>query len=226
MNKQNMTGKAPNHGPGIVSRLALCGLIVAGAGMVSWTQAAEEAKPTVIVGLSQLNSEIAFLRSSLGSTVGALEEVKAAAGKNGELTKPYATYSDSVATLEAQVVKLRERGMALKARAKDHWTAWEAELNAMQNPKLREKAQRRYSDTVKEFQKIVEKVEDAKAVFAPLMADLKDVNTYLKTDLSKDAVSSLSGTIWNMNKTARSADSKLGQVNEQIARVIAKMPQS
>jgi len=56
----------------------------------------------------------------------------------------------------------------------------------MQNPKLRDKAEKRYASTTKEFEKISEIVADAKADFAPLEADLKDVHTYLKTDLSKE----------------------------------------
>ena len=94
----------------------------------------------------------------------------------------------------------------------------------MQNPKLREKAQERYTAASGQFDKIIEKVDAAKEVFAPLAADLKDINTYLKTDLSKDAVSSLSSTIWKMGGSARTVDRKLADVSEQIERTMKKMP--
>ena len=96
----------------------------------------------------------------------------------------------------------------------------------MQNPKLREKAQKRYTATSGEFAKITEKVDAAKEVFAPLAADLKDINTYLKTDLSNEAVSSLSSTIWKMGGSVRTVDKKLADVSEQIERTLKKMPQT
>ena len=96
----------------------------------------------------------------------------------------------------------------------------------MANPKLREKAQKRFSSTSGEFDKINEKVATAKESFAPLAADFKDINTYLKTDLSKDAVSSLSNTIWKMGNQAKSVDSKLADVCKQIEKTMAKMPQT
>ncbi len=207
------------------SRLLLCVLIAAASGVVPQAKAADEAKQTVVVRLSQLDNDIEALRGRLSSTMTALEELKSTAAKNGDLAAPYKNYSESLAALEKQVAELRERGIAAKARAKEHWNAWEVELTSMQNPQLREKAQDRYSATVKEFQKIVERVDTAKKTFAPLMADMKDLDTYLNTDLSKDAVSSLSGTIWGMSNTAKKADARLADVNEQIRRTIKKMPQ-
>ncbi len=209
----------------IVSRLLVYALLAAGTGMASRTLAADDAKQTVVVRLAQLDDEINTLRSRLASSMAALEELKAVAAKNGELATPYKNFSEAMDSLQGQATLLRERGTAAKARAQEHWTAWQAELVSMQNPALREKAQARYAATVKEFQKIVERVDVAKETFAPLMADLKDIDTYLKTDLSKDAVSSLSGTIWKMSNTARKTDSRLADVNEQIQYTIKKMPQ-
>ena len=58
------------------------------------------------------------------------------------------------------------------------------------------------------------------------MADLKDINIYLKTDLSNDAVSSLSSTIWKMGDKARSVDGELADVCKQIERTIKKLPKT
>ncbi len=229
MSIENNSKTALTCGRRITLRLALCGLVLASGGLLSRLQAAEESKDvkqTVVVGLTQWYNDISTLRTTLTGTIGALEDVKATAQKNGALAKPYATFSDALAGLEAQVAKLRERGTATKARAKEHWAAWQTELTSMQNVKLREKAQSRYSATQKEFQKIQERVDAAKEVFAPLMADLKDVDTYLKADLSREAVDSLSGNIWNMGKAAQKVDARLIDVNEQINRVVKKMPQS
>jgi len=187
---------------------------------------AADDKPQVNVTLNQLHNEFNLLRDSLSKTMSALEAVKAAANESGDLAKPYAAFSSAYATLETQVAKVRADGTAAKARAKEHYDAWQKELTEMQNPKLREKAQKRFAATQGEFEKIGEKVATAKESFAPLAADLKDIDTYLKTDLSKDAVSSLSGTIWKMSNSARGVDSKLADVAKQIEKTMSKMPQT
>ena len=204
----------------------LAGLVVAGTSTFQQARAAIAEQPGVMVSLSQLNSEIHKLRESLGRTMAALDQIKNAAANNGELDKPYANFNALYSELESQVNDVRQHGTATKARAKQHWEAWQKELTDMQNPKLREKAQKRYTAASGEFEKITTRVEAAKEKFAPLAADLKDINTYLKADLSKDAVSSLSNTIWKMGVSARSVESRLADVNEQIEKTMKKMPQS
>jgi chromosome segregation ATPase len=206
----------------ITAGCLLAGLMVAGA---QQARAAEDAKPTVMVTLNQLNSEFHILRENLSRTMAALEGVKAAANNNGDLSKAYSSYSSAYTELESQVASMRQRGTAAKARAKEHWEAWQKELTDMQSAKLREKAQKRFTSTQAEFEKIVEKVTEAKESFAPLAADLKDINTYLAADLSKDAISSLSNTIWKMGGQAHTVDGKLEDVNKQIERTMNKLPQ-
>ena len=188
--------------------------------------AASEENPTVRVSLSQVNREIQILRKTLSRTIAALDEVKVAANKNADLSVPFETFNKFWSDLEAQTAKVRQHGTATRARAKEHWEAWHAEVTGMQNAKLREKAQKRYAATTKEFEKINEKVADAKEAFAPLAADLKDIHTYLETDLSRDAVSSLSSSIWKMGAQAHTVDGKLADVCNQIDRTMKKLPSS
>jgi len=200
----------------------LVGLISVGA---QQARAASDDKPTVMVTLNQLNSEFHVLRENLSRAMGALDQVKSSANGDGDLTKTFAGYTSAYGDLEKQVTTMRQHGTAAKARAKEHWEAWQKELTEMQNPKLREKAQKRFTSTQSEFEKIVEKVGEAKEAFAPLAADLKDINTYLATDLSKDAVSSLSNTIWKMGGAAHTVDGRLADVCKQIEKTMNKLPQ-
>jgi thioesterase domain-containing protein len=176
------------------------------------------------VTLAQINSEIQILRQSLSRTMAALDEIKVAANKERDLSIPFNTFDKSWSDLEAQTEKVRQHGTAARARVREHWEAWHAEITGLQNQKVREKAQKRYAVTSKEFEKINDKVADAKEVFAPLAADLKDIHTYLQSDLSRAAVSALSGNIWKMGGQARAVDSKLEEVCKQIERAMKKMP--
>src|SRR6266436_4238054 len=109
-------------------RASIClvaGLLVASAGHA--LDATEE-KPTVMVSLSQLNTEIRTLRENLSRTIAALENVKAAANKDADLSKPFANFSSEWTQFERQVAKVRQDGIATRARAKEHWDAWQTEL--------------------------------------------------------------------------------------------------
>jgi len=186
--------------------------------------AATEEKPAVTVTLGQINTEIQVLRQTLSRTMAALDEIKVAANKERDLSIPFNTFDKAWADLEAQTQKVRQHGTAARARVREHWEAWHAEITGLQNEKVREKAQKRYAATSKEFEKINDKVADAKEAFAPLAADLKDIHTYLQSDLSRPAVSALSGNIWKMGAQARTVDSKLEDVSKQIERSMKKMP--
>jgi hypothetical protein len=190
------------------------------------TQAATEPKPAIPVTLGQLNDEIQNLRASLSRTIAALDEVKATANKNRDLSIPFKTFDKSWTDFESQTQVVRQHGTAVRARTQEHWEAWHAEVTGMQNPKLRDKAQKRYAVASKEFEKVNDKVADAKEAFAPMAADLRDIHSYLQTDLTRDAVSSLSGSIWKIGAQARSVDGKLADLSKQIERAMNKMPQS
>jgi len=188
--------------------------------------AATDDKPAVPVTLAQLNNEIQTLRTSLSRTIAALEELKVAANKNRDLSIAFNTFHQSWSELEAQTQTVRQHGTAARARVREHWEVWHAEITGMQNSELREKAQKRYAVTSKEFEKINDKIGDAKEAFAPLAADLKDIHTYLQNDLTRDAVSSLSGNIWKMGAQARTVDGKLAELSKKIERVVKKMSQA
>ena len=222
MRTTHVNNTATRRGQKIAAACLLLGI----TGLGVQQSAVAQDKPATMVTLNQFHNEFNLLRDTLARTMSALEGVKAAANENGDLARPFATYSAACVDLESQVQKVREHGMAAKARAKEHYDAWQKELTDMANPKLREKAQKRFAATSGEFDKIGEKVASAKESFAPLAADFKDINTYLKTDLSKDAVSSLSTTIWKMGNQARSVDGKLADVCKQIEKTMARMPQT
>ena len=208
-----------------IRRYITAGCLIAGLlSPAVCTSRAQDAKPKVSITLNQFHNEFLSLRESLSRTMASLQNVKNAANENLDLTKPYGEFNTAYTDLEAQVNKVREHGTAAKARAKEHWEAWQKDLTQMQNAGLREKAQKRYTAASGEFEKINEKVSEAKEEFAPLAADLKDIHIYLKTDLSKEAVSSLSNTIWKMGTKARSVDGRLEDVCKQIQKTMKKMP--
>ena len=203
-----------------------CALVLA-AVYIQCVQAAETfVKLSSTVSLAELKNQLALLRANLSDTVGALGAVKASAEKPSELTKTAADFRARFEALESQLATVREQAVTTRARLRQHYDAWDKELQAMQNPTIREKAQGRLSESKEQFGKIVEAANDAKAEVVPFVSELKDIVIYLKADTSEDAVKSLSSTMWKLNNRYKSVNGSIGDVIEEIDKTIKGMPKS
>jgi hypothetical protein len=187
--------------------------------------AAEESKATVAVtSLADIKASVQQLSGQIGVTVAALQRVKAAAEDAPALAKAYENFSEQFTTLEKMQATTREQGTAAKARAQEHYDAWQKDMVSLQNADVREKAQKRFTQTKKDFDKIVKLADEAKTELSPFFADLKDIKVYLASDLTKQSVNSLSGTIWKIGNRMSGVQGHLDDVVKQIDKTLEKMP--
>ena len=182
-------------------------------------------KKTVTVDLKEIRQELTDLQGRITETMGALEEVKKAAKSKGDLKAPFSTFDKQYKELVAQIETVRGQSTLVRARADDHYRAWQDELSKMGNPKLREKALNRYDDAKEEFDEIIVIAQEVRRDLDPFMTDLRDVSSYLTTDLSADAVKSLSNTIWKLGNKSRSLIGGIQHVNSQIGKALDAQPE-
>jgi hypothetical protein len=186
---------------------------------------AQSTPPTSVISLADLRNQLAKVQSEVSATVISLNSLKEAAKKPGELNAAATGFTTRFRTLESSVETTRKNAITVKARVKDHYDAWQKTLTEMQNAKLREKAQDRFTESQKQFGKIVAQATEAKDQVLPFVSDLKDVVIYLEADQSDEAVDSLSNTIWKLGNRSKSVNSSIGNVIEQIDRTIKSLPQ-
>jgi hypothetical protein len=155
-----------------------------------------------------------------------LERVKSAGRDDSALGKASSDFTGRVKGLDSQVELIRRYAVTVKAKAKDHYESWQKEISTVQNPKIREKAQERFAEARKQFDKIISSADEAKQQVVPFLADLKDIGIYLEADSSQDAVKSLSGTIWKLGNKSKSVLGSITDLSEQIDRAIQATPKS
>jgi len=142
--------------------------------MLAVSARAQNARTASLVSLSELRSQLTTLQNSVAGTMESLQQVKtAAAGGESGLTKAAADFRSRFNQLESQVGTVRTQAVLVKARAADHYESWQKDLSTVQNAKIREKAQDRFTEAKKEFDKIVEKAGVAKEEALPLVSELK-----------------------------------------------------
>jgi cell division protein ZapA (FtsZ GTPase activity inhibitor) len=186
---------------------------------------AANAKPASVVSLADLKSQLSQVQTDIATAVSSLNAVKESAENEAALTKAAAEYDRCYGMLQTRVDTLRTNAVTIKATVKTTYEAWQKELTAMQSAALREKAQARFSESQKEFEKIIAKANEAKEKVLPFVSELKDINIFLAADLSDEAVKSLSNTIWKLGNSSKSVIGSIDEVKQQIDRTIKALPQ-
>ena len=161
----------------------------------------------------------------ISSTVASLERVKTSAD-DGSIGKASSDFTTRLKGLDNQVELIRRYAVTVKARAKDHYEIWQKEISTVQNPKIREKAQERFAEARKQFDKIISTAGETKQQLGPFLTDLKDIGIYLEADTSQDAVKSLSNTIWKLGNKSKTVIGSIADLNEQIDKAIQATPKT
>jgi hypothetical protein len=187
--------------------------------------AADGERHMSVISLTDLKAQLVEVEKSVAGTMESLDAVKAAA-KDGGLEKAAADFQNRFTMLESQVSLVRTQAVMVKARANEHFEAWQKELATVQNPKIREKAQSRFSESRGQFDKIIQVAQSAKEEALPFVSDLKDIVIYLQADTSVDAVKSLSNSIWKLGNKSKTVRDRIDAVTEQIDRTIASLPKN
>jgi hypothetical protein len=166
--------------------LALAALLAAAAGCVSKsydkgaaTSAAAENSATAVAQTSvKVNDVLAALNNLTFKSQGDLrDQYDAFVSASKNLT----TATDN---LDAKVVQMR-------ATAATYIESWTNELAAIQSPELRQRSAERMNEVATKLKDVDASYEGVKNSFKPFMADIKDIQTYLGTDLTAGGLNTI-----------------------------------
>jgi uncharacterized protein YhaN len=137
-------------------------------------------------GIAEFRAEIANAKKAVDQTVATLGQVAVTADTNPR--KAFEQYSKSLDTLESAAAKAKQRGADMKAQGQAYFQQWEAQLAQIQDPKIKALAQERRAKLQETFDSIRKYTEPLKAQFDPWLGHLKDLRTYLGSDLTVTGV--------------------------------------
>ena len=152
--------------------MAMC-VVAAGVFALSPGCASSPDAETTVGSMSTFGVEVAKVKDSIDGTVKALEVVLGT--QPSDIKANFDAYSKSVAGLDKQANVVRERAIEMKATGDEFFKEWEAPATV--SPERRAALTASYG-------KIKEDMALAKEEFTPFLNSLKDIESYLRLDLS------------------------------------------
>lgn len=136
--------------------------------------------------MGKFGVETAKVNDGIDKALAALETLVGTEGD--DLKGPFEAYSKSVAALEEQAAVVRGLAETMKTRGDEFFQEWETDETSEVSPERRAKLSASYGQ-------IKERMARAADAFQPFLASFKDIQSYLKLDLTRKGLSSISALV-------------------------------
>ena len=170
--------------------------------------------------IQALRSESAKTRNQITLT---LEELSRLNVKGVDLRPQFEKFKAELRKMQDEAKVASERAQAMRSKGTASFQAWEMEVQTINNPEIRQEAQKRYERRKKSYQKILSAMEEAREQLVPFMSDLNDINKLLESELTETSVASTKGTIRQANWHGEDVRESLTDVEKELDRVSAEL---
>jgi len=157
-----------------------------------------------VASMEQMRAAVVEGKANVTATSAALQEVVAAG--NADPRPAYAKYKGELTELDSAVTTIRGLADDLQANSKAYFDNWTAQLANIENPDIKARAEKAKQEFTAQFTKIKDAGQVVKTKFAPLSADLHDIQKYLDLNLNAQGVASI-------KDLAEKASKEAGEVN-------------
>ena len=189
--------------PRFLRSVAICVAAAGAFDLSSGCASSPDAKETVAT-MDTFGVQVAKAKDSIDGTLKALDAVVASPA--GDIKVNFEAYTKSVAALDKQANVVRKHAEEMKAMGDEFFKEWEPEKVS---PERRAQLKSSYA-TIKGDMTL------AKEQFTPFLNSLKDIESYLKLDLSPTGISS-------MGELATKAKANGAQVKSSIDGVLVQL---
>jgi len=180
--------------------VAIHAVAAAALAVSSGCSSSPTAKGTVD-SMSTFGNETAKAKDSIDHTIKALETLGGT--QASDVKANYDAYAKAVTGLEEQAKVVRANAEKMKANGDAFFKEWEG--SASVSPEHR-------SDLSAAYAAIGEDMALAKERFAPFLASLKDIQSYLSLDLSQKGIDSVAGLVKKAKEDGAEVKSRIDSV--------------
>jgi hypothetical protein len=172
--------------------------------------------PPKPVSLAQIKTEILDAKTQLALTTESLNKLQKSS--NADAQANYNGFSEQFIKLQAKSEAVSKRSEDLKKRASDYFAMWNRQVE-VDNADLRRQAVQQKADAERIYNNINSEMELARLAFKPYVANLKDVGSYLKGNLTPANLSSISDLVQKANMQSKEVDTHVGNIVASIDKI-------
>jgi ABC-type transporter Mla subunit MlaD len=166
--------------------IALVAMLAAVAGCVSKSYDKGAATSTA---LQQSADAVAQTSTKVNDLLAALNNLTFKS--QGDLRNQYDAFVSAAKNLNEQTDRLDAKVIQMRNAAASFTESWSNQLAAIQSPELRQRSAERMNEIAAKLKDADASYEGVKNSFKPFMADIKDIQTYLGTDLTAGGLNTI-----------------------------------
>jgi len=156
-------------------------------------------------GANQIDATIASLNGLVGAA---------------DLPKAFKAYSTEVNKLDAQAKRVGKTADEMEKKGGAYFAAWEKKTANISNVQMRAKAAERRAALTASFERIGEAYGKLDDSYPALMADLKDIESFLSSELTGDSVDAISDQMDKSGTDAETVKAAIVDVTQVIDDVV------
>jgi len=160
-------------------------------------------------------------RQQVTRTLNALNTLVVA--QAGDLRPKCQVFDREVAQLRKNGENARRRANAMRRSTAVYFEEWGKEIEAIRNAEIRRESVKRRSETMRSYQPIEAAARDATAAYEPLLADLRDIQSHLKQDLTARGIAGIRGFVAKATQDAAALQQKIDAVVTVLDRVASEI---
>lgn len=149
--------------------------------------------------------------TNIDQTLGSLNDLVNSPG--GDLEPKLKTYNDNVNGLQTMYQNLQDAVTGARNNATVYLTNWDAKIATISNPDIKNSAQQRKDAVQSEINDVKKSYAQVRVDFDPFMANLKDIQTVLNSDLTAGGVASVKGAADKATTSGNKLKESLGSLS-------------
>jgi cysteinyl-tRNA synthetase len=182
--------------------------------------------PSAAENLNHVKATLTGVQANVTSTMAALNTLKKVAKEKAALDAPAADFVSQYQALEMKLNALQQQAAAARTNTDAYFQTWQSSIATIQNKDIKETATERLNTAKSRYSRVLATADESRKKLQPFLADLKDIYTFLKVDMTADSVNSLSNTTWRLGRSAEGVVDGIADVIKDIDITLESLPKN
>jgi archaellum component FlaC len=200
----------------LISTLTITAVLAGCASKQNYQQGAETG-----AGLTAAADKVDLGITNIDATLGSLNDL--VNNPSGDLQPKLETFNDNVSSLQTMYQNLQDSVADAREKATVYVKSWDAQIATIMNPDIKNATQQRRDAVQSQINDVKKSYAEVRVDFDPFMANLKDIQTALNSDLTVGGISAVKGAADTANTNGNKLKESLGSLADDFQQLGAAM---